>query len=84
MKPHEEGRPSDQEVGARQSARTTYHRTTLKALPHHSAAATPRHTHWHRRPTLSTIACDVIVWAVWVLMIVAILLVFCAALWVVS
>ena len=61
-----EGRPSCQEVGARQSARTTDHRTTARFFAHGSTVS------------------DLAAWAIFVLIIVAIVYAFCALAWVVA
>ena len=47
-----------------------------------STVSEPPHRRWTRRPTIHTVACDVVVWALWFALVAAIILSMCALLWV--
>lgn len=49
------------------------------------AVSSPSHRRWRKRPpALSTLAWDVVVFAIWFAMITAVILAMCALLWVAS
>ena len=75
-----EGAPAGQAKSPNSPNRTTEHTTTARAFTHGS-----NHRRWNRKPrTVTVLVSDVIVWAVFTVLTIAVLLACIALLWAVA